>query len=238
MIIEYFAILLIILCSIECSHAFNVKNHGNLPFRFKQMESSSRCQLVSPFIGNENVQRSDAFPIKPSQDFLTLAESQFELLSNSLVHSVTNSRELNNYPLSKVESMALYLPQENKSSGELEFLPVVLYPSPRSERVFIATDAATGLPPTIPQRSLAKLPGFVHAQTLIPAYPFCTSSPQTSSKYRGEGDSAVGVGQIEEVMCDPSQNTGCVLSVPLFHGARTVGGKSRFLFSPLRFQEP
>ena len=159
------------------------------------------------------------FPNMPSQTFITLVESQFELLSNCLVHSPGGS----NGPASKIKSMALYLPQENQFTGQLEFIPGIIYPSPKNERIFIANDAETGLPPTIP-RTLTKLPGFAHAQTLLPAYPFASRT----SGGGGDGVSA-SVGEVEEVMCDPSGcSSGSVLSVPLFHGSRTVAGEVLF----------
>ena len=62
--------------------------------------------------------------------------------------------------------MALYLPQENVNTGQLEFTPAGLYPDPTTERVFIASDAASGKAPTLP-KILTKLPGFAHATTLF-----------------------------------------------------------------------
>eukprot|EP00957_Ditylum_brightwellii_P022152 1671765-Ditylum_brightwellii.AAC.1 len=111
--------------------------------------------------------------------------------------------------------MALYLPQENVNTGQLEFLPAVIYPNPTSERVFVASAVGSGLPPTIPQ-TLTKLPGFANAQSLLPTYPFTT------------GAAGSGVGAVEEVMCDVGQqqshsHAGAALSVPLFRGSQTVG---------------
>ena len=65
-------------------------------------------------------------PKMPSDLFQKMALSQLEVLANSLSHPGTVSE-------SKVESMALYLPQENVNTGQLEFTPVVLYPDPKSE---------------------------------------------------------------------------------------------------------
>jgi signal transduction histidine kinase len=107
--------------------------------------------------------------------------------------------------------MALYLPQENVISGQLEFTPVVLYPDPNTERVFIASDAASGQAPTLP-KTLTKLPGFAHATTLLPGYPMISSS-------KNEVTPAVGV--VEEVMCDTWFKSR--LSVPLLSGSQTVG---------------
>lgn len=103
--------------------------------------------------------------------------------------------------------MSLYLPQENSETGQLEFLPAILYP--HSERVFIANDAKSGEAPILP-RTLTRLPGFEHATSLLPGYPMVSS------------DYSPGVGSVEEVMCDPVTKS-CALSVPLFQGRHTVG---------------
>jgi signal transduction histidine kinase len=132
-------------------------------------------------------------PTMPSQLFLNLAESQMELLS---------------FSLRKISSMSLYLPQENLETGQLEFLPAMVYPPPHSERVFIANDASSGEAPSLP-RTLTKLPGFQHAASLIPTYPIVISD-------------SPGVGTVEEVMCDRTSKTSA-LSVPLFRGSQTVG---------------
>ena len=65
-------------------------------------------------------------PKMPSDLFQKMALSQLEVLANSLTIPGTVSE-------SKVESMALYLPQENINTGQLEFTPVVLFPDPTSE---------------------------------------------------------------------------------------------------------
>eukprot|EP00567_Pseudictyota_dubia_P015391 CAMPEP_0197444568 /NCGR_PEP_ID=MMETSP1175-20131217/10021_1 /TAXON_ID=1003142 /ORGANISM="Triceratium dubium, Strain CCMP147" /LENGTH=713 /DNA_ID=CAMNT_0042975383 /DNA_START=122 /DNA_END=2263 /DNA_ORIENTATION=- len=156
------------------------------------------------------------FPTMPSQAFLTLADSQFELLASSLLYP---SSDPNQRGESKVKSMALYLPQENPNNGQLEFLPTALYPCPSSERVFIASHSGSGLPLTLP-RTLTKLPGFAHAQSLIPTYPFSSSVSCTE----GGGDSAAAVGAVEEVMCDVTSGVrGSALSVPIYFGSQTVG---------------
>ena len=145
---------------------------------------------------------SRPIPVMPSQLFQQLALSQLELLATSLVSSDDGQ--------GKIKSMALYLPQENSETGQLEFLPAVLYPHPTSERVFIASEADSGVAPTLP-KTLTKLPGFAHANTLLPAYPMVYSS----------GDEA-GVGVVEEVLCD-LRGRATALSVPLFSGSQTVG---------------
>lgn len=144
-------------------------------------------------------------PVMPSEMFQRMAHSQLELLANSLTVTGDPSE-------SKVESMALYLPQENANTGQLEFTPVVLYPDPNTERVFIASDAASGQAPTLPP-TLTKLPGFAHATALLPGYPMM-SSDQVNP----------GVGIVEEVMCDARfKNKAAALSVPLLSGSQTVG---------------
>ena len=146
---------------------------------------------------------SSPFPVMPSRTFIDLTQNQFELLASSIA---------------KIKSIALYLPQENAQTGALEFVPTALYPCPTTERMFIASEVGSGLPPTMP-KTLAALPGFTHAQSLLPAYPFASSSGST-----GSADAAVGA--VEEVFCDISsggQGGGSALSVPLYSGSRTVG---------------
>lgn len=141
-------------------------------------------------------------PAMPSESFRKMAQSQLELLANSL------TRE-NNPSVGKVQSMILYLPQENSFSGQLEFTPAILYPDPSTERVFIASDAASGQAPTLP-KSLSKLPGFSSAPDLLPGYPMLPSATDP------------GVGVVEEVLCDIRFKTSA-LSVPLLSGSQTVG---------------
>ena len=149
----------------------------------------------------------------PSLLFQELASSQLELLANSLFDEGTT--ESTNARTPKVESMALYLPQENPVTGQLEFTPAVLFPSPQTERIFIASDSNSGVAPTLP-RTLTKLPGFAHAATLMPHYPMMTSFSEQP-----------GVGTVEEVTCgddnDTTPTTAIALSVPLFAGPQTVG---------------
>lgn len=130
-------------------------------------------------------------PTMPSPLFVNLAQSQMELLAFSVV---------------RIKAMSLYLPQEHTETGQLEFLPAILYP--HSERVFIANDANSGEAPHLP-RTLTRLPGFEHATSLLPGYPMVSSD-------------SPGVGTVEEVMCDPVTKTSA-LSVPLFQGRQTVG---------------
>jgi signal transduction histidine kinase len=136
----------------------------------------------------------------PSALFQELALSQLELLASSM--QGPNGA-------SKIRSMALYLPQENAKTGQLEFSPAVVYPHPMKERVFIANDSDSGVAPTLPM-ILTKLPGFAHAASLIPGYPMVSMSGNA------------GVGEVEEVLCD-LKNGATALSVPLFAGSQTVG---------------
>jgi len=178
----------------------------------------------------------------PSQTFLALANSQFELLSNSVQY-----QNQNQYPnptgksqhperKSKIKTIALYLPQENPKTGQLEFMPTLVYPShPKSERIFIASDAQSGVPPTVPP-TLTQLPGFAHAATLLPAYPFSSSV--------GEGTGTGGViGTPEEVFCDLRSgqrgSSSTALSLPLFSGPQTIGTLIIWgVEAPLRVQGP
>lgn len=141
-------------------------------------------------------------PAMPSDNFRKMAQSQLELLANSLTR-------IDNPSVGKVQSMILYLPQENSYSGQLEFTPAILYPDPSTERVFIASDAASGQAPTLP-KSLSKLPGFSSAPELLPGYPMLPSATDP------------GVGVVEEVLCDIRFKTSA-LSVPLLSGSQTVG---------------
>lgn len=131
-------------------------------------------------------------PTMPSPLFCNLAHSQMELLA---------------FSVDRIKAMSLYLPQENLNTGQLEFLPSILYPT--SDRVFIANDAKSGEAPMLP-RTLTRLPGFEHATSLLPKYPMVLST--------GEA----GVGKVEEVMCDPITKTSA-LSIPMFQGSQTVG---------------
>jgi Osmosensitive K+ channel histidine kinase len=165
----------------------------------------------------------------PSSTFFSLAKSQFELLSNSIQHprssSINEQSNQSRRISSKIKSIALYLPQENPKNGQLEFMPSIVYPShPLSERIFIASDAQSGLAPTIPP-TLTQLPGFSHASALLPAYPFTTAA---SSFSEGGMSSSGTVGIPEEVFCDIYSNPGTpnsstVLSLPLFSGPQTIG---------------
>ena len=166
--------------------------HGgsDLPYlRVGQEYASNPSSSASN--GNQNEQERGPFPLMPSQTFFNLANSQFELLSNSIHFNIDPSKKEHKHNpshtsesqrRSKIKSIGLYLPQENPQTGQLEFLPSIVYPShPKSERIFIASDAKSGVAPTIP-KTLTQLPGFSHASTLIPAYPFihATSTSSTS----------------------------------------------------------
>lgn len=178
-------------------------------------------------------------PAMPSDLFQQLALSQLELLANSLTittTTTTNTKKAKNGGAAatasetkgKIESMALYLPQENVNTGQLEFLPAVIYPHPSTERVFIASDADSGVAPTLP-KLLTKLPGFAAPDSLLPRYPMVSSSSTSTSSSstkttttRPEPEDSAGVGVVEEVLCDV-QSGAAALSVPLFLGSQTVG---------------
>ena len=101
----------------------------------------------SPVMRSYVQTRRSPFPTMPSELFTSLAQSQFELLSNSLVYTTTSTLTATTTPTTtahnKISSMALYLPKENEFSGQLEFVPAVTYPDPSLEnkRVFIANSA-------------------------------------------------------------------------------------------------
>jgi signal transduction histidine kinase len=145
----------------------------------------------------------------PSRLFQDLAQSQLELLASALRFEGAGPMPPS-ISTSKVRSIALYLPQENSITGQLEFLPAVLYPNPQSDRVFIASGADSGVAPTIP-RTLTSLPGFSHARSLLPGYPMVHSSSEAA------------IGMVEEVLCAIDNTGACALSVPLFAGSRTAG---------------
>ena len=153
---------------------------------------------------NNKQQHHQQFPIPtmPSDHFRRMGAAQLELLANSLIRTKNPSD-------SKVQAMILYLPQENKYTGQLEFTPAVLYPDPSTERIFIASDAESGQAPTLP-KSLSKLPGFSSAPDLLPGYPMIPFATDP------------GIGVVEEVMCD-IRSKACALSVPLLSGPQTVG---------------
>ncbi|EJK69272.1 hypothetical protein THAOC_09483 [Thalassiosira oceanica] len=163
--------------------------------------------------------RTGPFPIMPSKLFLGLAQSQFELLQNSLVHVETGR--------SKVASMVLYLPKENEDTGQLQFVPAISYPSSSPERVFIASkQSSTGRhkPPTLPSRAIPSLPGFFDASQVIPSYPFISSSPGDEEQdTAGSREDAIGVSAVEEIPLSNAVGVGVGLSVTLFLGLETLG---------------
>jgi len=191
----------------------------------------------------EDYTRQSPFPDMPSQLFNTLAQSQFELLSNSLVHVTTKTTATNNDDVDaddikagtpKISSMVLYLPKENQNTGQLEFVPAVSFPTPQSERVFIAASSDSSNS-GIHQPPLG-LPGFFSAQSLIPTYPFVSSTDDNEEDESDEmfstvsQDSPISVSVVEEIAL-PNANSAVVstdsdptsLSVTLFSGL----GKSR-----------
>ena len=176
------------------------------------------------FNPSQQQQKRRPTPSLPTQYFLTLASSQFELMANSLNFNIFLDDDENNLSSSqttKVKQAALYLPQENAITGQLEFLPMLIYPNPLDERIFIANQIGSGLPLHVP-KVLTKLPGFQNAQSLIPQYPFVTRDE--SQDHANAGDFiASGCGTVEEVLCDPTGRSGAALSVPIFHASQTVG---------------
>jgi len=181
---------------------------------------SKRSNTTSSSNQSQRNNRKSPFPPMPSQTFRDLVHSQFELLSNALLHStpsyIPSYSSYEYEPRSKIKSIVLYLPQENSNTGQLEFLPSLVYPSlPKSERIFIASDSKSGLAPTIPP-TLTQLPGFTHAANLIPTYPFTAVA-------KDAGGASAAVGTLEEVLCDRKLGGSAALSLPLFSGAQTIG---------------
>lgn len=211
------------LISIAARRRSRIVNHRN------SSKISNRGQYrhkPSPHNSRKNTKKNPSFdpleakspfPLMPSKTFFDLANSQFELLYNSIEYQSKDKT-------SKIKSVALYLPQENPNTGQLEFMPSLVFPShPKSERIFIASDAQSGMAPTLPS-TLTQLPGFSHAAALLPTYPFASSKGSSSSG---------SVGICEEIFCDiRSQRTDdndamevkpTALSLPLFSGPQTIG---------------
>jgi len=152
----------------------------------------------------------------PSPLFQQLALSQLELLAASLLLLLHADNDTNSggptasaaaARVSKIKTAALYLPKENARTGQLEFVPAVLYPNPleekRRRRVFIASgdstdsaSAAAAAPTAAAAAALSSqsgttltklLAGFQHANTLLPTYPMVASGTEP------------GIGAVEEV---------------------------------------
>ena len=193
---------------------------------FENSKQSSDGRVKNLRSPNERLR---PFPNMPSQQFLTLAQSQLELLASCLQHRIANSSS----SLPKAKSIALYLPRENVRNGQLEFVPVVLHPNLNLQRVWIAPDVSSNQSPYIP-RTLPTLPGFTHASSLLPHYPFASQVQQHGYTTSWQGfEGAAGVGIVEEVTsgavysevrdATPTKSEGNVLSVSLFRGSQTVG---------------
>jgi signal transduction histidine kinase len=176
------------------------------------------------------------FPTMPSQQFLTLAQSQLELLASCLQQKGRVSPSSSSSS-SKVKSIALYLPRENIRSGQLEFVPVVLHPDISAKRIWIAPESTSTALPFIP-RTLPTLPGFTHASSLLPHYPFAAHVQQGENEqgqhiFSDNFQGSAGVGVVEEVTSKNMYSEerdgvlpledGNVLSVSLFKGSQTVG---------------
>ena len=166
----------------------------------------------------------------PSSLFRDLAQSQFELLSHSLVHNGDVESIKPSTP--KTSSMVLYLPRENQQTGQLEFVTAVTYeyPNRSSGRVFIASDSSK--PQIVPPIAALRLPGFSNARDLIPNYPFISASDE-SAEISGQNDvmfamisqdSSIGVSVVEEISPEvPKLSMPTTLSVTLFSGLDTLG---------------
>ena len=196
-------------------------------------------------VEEDYTRRQSPFPDMPSQLFNTLAQSQFELLSNSLVHVTTTTTSTDDDDddddiktgTPKISSMVLYLPKENQNTGQLEFVPAVSFPTPQSERVFIASSDSSNSgihqPPSIPSMGVLGLPGFFSAQSLIPTYPFVSSTDDSEDDddemfATVSQDSPISVSVVEEIAL-PNANSAVAdssltsLSVTLFSGLDTLG---------------
>ncbi|KAL7484011.1 hypothetical protein ACHAW6_009655 [Cyclotella cf. meneghiniana] len=191
----------------------------------------------------QNFASKSPFPIMPSSLFINLAQSQFELLSHSLVHTsiVDNDGDKQSNDIKpgmpKTSSMVLYLPKENQLTGQLEFVTAVTYPNPSSERVFIASDSSGNgpqQPHVVPPVSALRLPGFTSARDLIPSYPFISAAEteETLDMKRESGvmlttmtqDNSIGVSVVEEISAgDSKSSTPNSLSVTMFSGLDTLG---------------
>ena len=184
-------------------------------------------------INSRYTRRQSPFPDMPSQLFTSLAMSQFELLSNSLIHGANDDN--NNINMNKISSMVLYLPKENTKTGALEFVPAVSYPL--EERIFYASSDSSNQPPSIPPTGVVGLlPGFFSARSVIPSYPFVSSS-SSSDNTDGEDtemfttvsqDNSVSVSAVEEIVLPSSTNDASFnptpsLSITLFSGLDTLG---------------
>ena len=182
-----------------------------------------------------NFAKKSPFPMMPSPLFRNLALSQFELLSHSLVSNDKDSESSSTKSgTPKTSSMILYLPKENQITGQLEFVTGITYPSPSSERVFIASDSSEDgpqQPQILPPRSALRLPGSRNAKELIPSYPFISASNEEIADLNGDvmftsmaQDSSIGVSVVEEISQEGSNGLKpALLSVTLFSGLDTLG---------------
>lgn len=199
---------------VSSQNSSKISNRGQYR-RQSSSHNNRKTKTKNPSV--DPLEAKSPFPLMPSKTFFDLANSQFELLYNSIEYQSKDKT-------SKIKSVALYLPQENPNTGQLEFMPSLVFPShPKSERIFIASDAQSGMAPTLPP-TLTQLPGFSHAAALIPTYPFASSKGSSSSG---------SVGVCEEVFCDirsqPTEGDDAMevkptaLSLPLFSGPQTIG---------------
>ena len=215
---------------------------SSAPSRDEDDVDDDNSYMIPPH--QRSSRRQSPFPVMPSQLFASLAQSQFELLSNSLVHAITEGTTTK-----KIRSMVLYLPMENASTGRLEFVPAVTYPDSSIEQrgVFIASSSEAMRFRPEPKK-LMRLPGFFKAGDLIPGYPF-VSGGTTSLEEEGDGvnggsvrlrrqremfasasnDRHVSVSAVEEIPLSSmmpgssAHRTPPSLSVSLFGGLDTLG---------------
>lgn len=200
------------------------------------ISSSPLCDTSPP---SQRRTRLSPFPVMPSPLFASLAQSQFELLSNSL-------------GAGKIQSMILYLPMENVVTGRLEFVPAVTFPESDQREVFIASSYSSEAMRYRPNGPpIMRLPGFFEAGSLIPGYPFVSGGSTPEEEYDGEvgvdggrqrwqgrrreifasasNDSPIGVSSVEEIPSPLSSLRSSAvrpppsLSVTLFGGLDTLG---------------
>ena len=111
----------------------------------------TELRLPLPKMPNEDVDegsRRDVVTVSP--EFTALCQAQFEVLA-----SVVGASRCH-----------LYFRREDPSTGQLEFVPAVVYPE--KQRVWVVGEGPTGLPSS----GAIQLAGFIPATSLLPEYPF------------------------------------------------------------------
>jgi signal transduction histidine kinase len=103
-----------------------------------------------------------------SQEYASLVQSQFELLSEA----------------TGADRCALYFRKEHPATGQLEFGVVAVYP--QSNRVWLVDEAGTSIPSSL----ALELPGYLAAEALMPQYPFIATrkygGTETGSAFEGD----------------------------------------------------